>query len=153
MTLQNTHIRTAQTGMALCVALAALVTLFVAAMTNLNRLAGQAGGLDAPDPLSWHWVVSVTILPLAAFFVAFARTAGRFGAPTRLSQHEATGYLGLIAVVLVGLVLRAKTSGLETTLLVVALPPVLLFVAVRQNRSTLRQEAHLTSLEAERALP
>ncbi len=150
---QKTHLRTAQTGMALSVTLAALATIFIAAMTNLRRIAGAAGGIDAPEPVAWGWVASVTILPLVICFFAFARTAGCLGAPERLGRTEALVYKGLVGACLAALLVRAGTVGLETTLLVVALPPVLLFVAVRQNRAAGRMGDGLTSLEAERALP
>lgn len=151
--LQKTHLRTAQTGMALSITLAALAGAFIAAMTSLRRIAGSAGSIDAPEPVAWGWVAAVTILPLMACFAAFARTGGRLGAPDRLSRTEALAYKGLVVVCLGGLLMRAGTVGLETTLLVVALPPVLLFVAVRQNRAAGRMAHGLTSLEAERALP
>ncbi len=150
---QKTHLRTAQTGMALCVTLAALATVFIAAMTSLRRIAGTAGGIETPEPVAWGLIATLTILPLVVCFFAFARTAGRLGAPERLSRSEALIYKGLVALCLGGLLLRTGTVGLETTLLAVALPPVMLFVAVRQNRVAGRMSHDLTSLEAERALP
>ncbi|MEM6303513.1 MAG: hypothetical protein AAF744_02275 [Pseudomonadota bacterium] len=129
------HIKLAETGMALCVALGALLAIFVAAMTNLNRLIGSTAGFAAPEPMSILGTCLVTGVPLMAFYVAFARTAGRFGAPARLSRREVTLYFALMAGVLGASFARVWVAGLETTLLIVTLPPVLLFLAVCQNRA------------------
>ena len=134
-TEQKTHVRVAETGMALCVALGVLAVFFIAAMTNLNRLIGISAGLAPAAPASVMTICLMTIVPLVAFYLAFARTAGRLGAPRRLRRHEAYLYFALIGLVLMASLARAWTVGLETILMAVTLPPVLLFMALRQNRA------------------